>query len=221
MGSLLFSKKDTGFHIEGFPDAAKVIKLSGKLSDQLAAYALHHSDLRKALLILESINGIDPSSHVVREALWHQAIVTYIKCFRFSESRMQLDEKKIYKGDPPEAFDAFRYFVALRNKSIIHDVNSFTQCLPGAVLNERGHLPKIAKIVCMGFKGSVLGQEGYSNLHLLIRKALKWVEAKFDDVCDRITADLDAEEYDNLLNRDAITYSKPTLTDIDKARVKP
>ena len=111
-----FSKKEAGFHIEGFPDAIKVIALRRKLPRQLASYALHPSDLRKSLAILESINGQDDD--LIHEALWHQTIVVYIKCFHPSGARMQLDEKKVYRTESGEALEAFRYFLALRNKTL-------------------------------------------------------------------------------------------------------
>jgi hypothetical protein len=218
MEHLSFCKTEIGFHIEGFSDAIKVIQLDGPLAAQLAAYSLHHFDLRRALDILESINHVNADQHVTREALWHQAIVTYIKCFRPSEARGQLDERKVYKGEPPEARESFRYFLAIRNKNIVHDANSLTQCLPGAVLNKRDHEPKIAKIVCMNFVGSILGQENYSNLHLLITKALQWVNEKYDSLCDQMTRELEKENYENLLQREGMAYSKPGVDDVDKIR---
>jgi hypothetical protein len=221
MEDLRFSKTDAGFHIEGFPNAVKVIKLDGKLAAQLSSYSLHHFDLGRALSILESINEVDPEQYVIREALWHQAIVTYIKCFRPSDARYQLDEKRLYKKEPSEALEVFYYFLAMRNKNIIHDENSYTQCLPGAVINNRAQKYKIAKIVCMNVIGSDLGQETYSNLHLLITKALEWVQAKYDSLCDRLTRELEAEEYESLLEREGITYSKPSADDVHKSRAKP
>jgi hypothetical protein len=221
MEDLRFSKTDAGFHIEGFPDAVKVIKLRGKPAARLASYSLHSSDLERALSILESINKFAPDQQLVQEALWHQAIVTYIKCFRPSEARYQLSEKKVYKEESPEALEAFRYLLAVRNKNIVHDENSYTQCLPGAVLNNRNQQHKIAKIVCMNFIGLDLGQGNYSNLHLLITKALKWVKAEFDSLCDRLTCELEAEEYENLLEREGITYSKPGADGVYMSRTKP
>ena len=73
----------------------------------------------------------------------------------------------------------------------------------------------------MSVAGSVLGPENYSNLRLLIKKALQWVEARFDRLCEHITAQLEAEDYEDLLSRESIIYSKPTLADIDKARLGP
>ncbi len=112
-----FSKKDTGFHIEGFPDAVKAIKLDGKLAWQLASCSLHRYDLKNSLAILESINGIDESAHIIRELLWHQAIVTYIKCFRSGKARTRLNEKKIYREEPAEALEAFEYFTRAQTSS--------------------------------------------------------------------------------------------------------
>ena len=57
---------DSGFHINGFPDAIKVIKLYGPKAQQLSELASHRNDLQIALASLEGINGVAPESSLVR-----------------------------------------------------------------------------------------------------------------------------------------------------------
>ena len=211
------TKTMQGFQIEGFPDAIKVLKITGPKSRRLADLALHKADLDFALECLIAINQAPEEPYILHQALWRSAIVHYIKCFGRSESRFSLNPKTVYKGDVG-AFEPFKYFESLRNKHLVHDENSYAQCLPGAVLNKKGMDHKIAKIVCLSMLGDTLGQENYSNLHLLITRAREWVVAQFDQLCEVLTSELEAKPYEELLALGGITYTAPDADDVHKAR---
>ena len=66
MESFELALTDSGFHISGFPDATKVIKLSGHKAQQLSELASHRSDLLIALACLEGINDVAPDSPLAR-----------------------------------------------------------------------------------------------------------------------------------------------------------
>jgi hypothetical protein len=87
------------------------------------------------------------------------------------------------------------------------------------VLNARDCRAKIAKVICINVAGSVLGQDNYSNLHLLIKEALRWVDEKYEHLCDKITTELEDESHDSLSQRQGIIYSKPGADEINKNRV--
>lgn len=214
------TKTDTGFQIEGFPEAVKVVYISGPKARRLADLALHKADLDFAGESLEAINLVPGEPYVIRQALWRSAIVHFLKCFGVSNARFSLAEKKIYKGNAA-ALEAFRYFDDLRNKHVVHDENSYTQCLPGAILNKKDHDHKIEKIICFSAIGETLEQENYENLHLLIEVAKKWVVDQFNKLCEILTEELEAESYDALHNREPIVYKKPTVEDVDKPRPIP
>jgi len=211
------TKTEQGFHIEGFPDAVKVLRITGPKSRRLADLALHKADLDFALECLTAINQVPDEPYVLRQALWRSAIVHFIKCFGQSELRFSLDPKKVYKGDAG-AFEPYGYFENLRNKHLIHDDNSYAQCLPGAVLNKKGMDHKIAKIVCLSVIGDTLSQDNYSNLHLLVTRAREWVVAQFDELCDVLTAELEPKSYDELFGLDGITYAAPGADDVHRSR---
>ena len=107
---------ESGFHISGFPDAVKVIKLSGPKGKQISDLASHRFDLLLALDSLEGINDVPLERPLVRQSLWRSAIVHCIKCFSGSKSRSGLDPKKVFRGDS-DAMEIFRYFSSLRNKT--------------------------------------------------------------------------------------------------------
>ena len=211
------TKTAQGFHIEGFPDAVKVLRITGPKSQRLADLALHKADLDFTLECLAAINQAPEEPHVLHRALWQSAIVHFMKCFGQSESRFSLDPNKVDKGDTG-AFEPYNYFDSLRNKNLVHDDNSYAQCSPGAVLNKEGMDHKIAKIVCLSVIGETLGQENYSNLHLLVTRAREWVVAQFDELCEVLTSEFEAKPYEELLTLEGITYTAPGADDVHKRR---
>lgn len=220
MEHFAISSTESGLHIEGFPDAVKVITINGPEAKRVADLSLHKEDLEFADACLDAINQMPENPVVAREALWRSAIVHFMKCFG-SSARFQLSAPKIYKGEPPEALMAFEYFKDLRNRHFIHDENSYAQSISGAILNNGKKSYKIEKIVCFAAFGATLEQGNYCNLKLLIGKASAWVVTEFDSLCEHLTGTLEQESYEDLLARNAITYRVPTVDEISRARKAP
>ena len=210
---------DSGIHINGFPDATKVIKLSGPKAQQLSELASHRNDLQIALASLEGINGVAPESPFVRQGLWRSAVEQCMKCFSASEARSRLDPKKVFKGDS-EALEVYEYFRNLRNKHIAHDENAYSQCIPGAALNRPNSEHKIAKIVCFSAYAETLDQGNYGNLHKMVTETLSHIDARFEGLCSDLTAELEARSYGELDAMEEMTYSKPELGDIGESRAR-
>jgi len=215
------SQQESGLHIEGFPDAVKVIAVEGWRSKRLADLALHKDDLEFADSCLDAINVSPEEPFVIREALWRSAIVHFMKCFGDSGARFQLSSVKILKGELPEVSMAFEYFKDLRNKHFVHDENSYAQSLPGAILNSETKSYKIEKIVCFAAIIETLTQENYSNLKLLVQKSHSWVIAEFDQPCSALTTELEREPYESLLKRESLSFRAPTIDEIQKNRNVP
>jgi hypothetical protein len=209
---------NSNLHIEGFPDAVKLLKLGGLKAQRVADLCLHKNDLDFAADCLTALNR--SSEEVVRTALWRSAVIHYMKCFGDSTSRFQLNAGVVLKGEPQEAMHAHRYFQDLRNKHMVHDENAYMQSTPAAVLNKREVPHKVEKIVCISLTAHVLGQENYNNLKLLIDKSYSWVVVQFDELCDLLTNELEAQPYDALFAMEGVTLRIPTVDDMAKSRGK-
>jgi len=219
MERLSVTKTDSGFCIQGFPDAVKVIRINGPEGKRLSDLALHRADLEFAAACLEAINHVPDEPSVLREALWRGAIIHFMKCFG-SSLRFQLSAKKVYKGNSM-ALNAFSYFDNLRNKHVVHDENAYAQSIPGAILNKGDKPYKIEKVVCFSAMAETLCQDNYSNLHLLCQTAIAWVANEFTQLCEAQTKKLEAKSYDDLYRQEAITYTAPALDQISKKRNAP
>ena len=214
------TKIEAGLHIEGFPDAVKVVSIDGHEAKRLSDLSLHKADLEFADSCLDAINKVPEEPNIAREALWRSAIVHFLKCFGNS-ARFQLAPKKLYKKEPPEALTAFNYFKSLRNKHVVHDENSYAQSVPGAILNNGEKSYKIEKIVCFTAIGATLEQGNYGNLKLLVQKARAWVVTEFDALCERLTSNLEKLPYDELLGKESITYRVPGIDEVNHSRKQP
>lgn len=217
MENFSLSQVDGRLHIEGFPDAAAVVALNGPKARRIADLALHRADLEFANGCLDSINDVPEDPYTIQEALWRSAITHYIKCFG-DGARFQLVAEKIYRTDPPEALQAFSYFKALRNKHFIHDENSYAQADPGAILSNETKPYKIEKIVCPVMVSVTLEQASYANLKLLVEKALGWVTAEFDALCNRLSIELEAEDRQSLMARPPLIATPTNPTEINSRR---
>ncbi len=214
------SRTEAGFHIEGFPDAVKAIRLAGPMARRLADLWLHKLDLDFVADCLSEINQVPDVERVKREALWRSAIVHYAKCFGTSKARFQLSAAKIFQGEPL-GLAAHKFFTDLRDKHLVHDENSYALCFPAAVLNRGDKNYKIEKVLCLAGFIQTLNQEHWNNLKLLADKAHAWVVSEFDSVCDRFTKDLERKTYADLLARDGMTVRVPSLDEVSRTRDAP
>ena len=215
------SRTEAGLKIHGFPDGVKVIAIDGPRAQRLADLALHRSDLQFAIDCLDTINSFPENPEIAREALWRSAIVHFFKCFGDAGARFQMSVEKVLKSEGPTAMLVFNYFKSLRNKHLVHDENSYSQSLPGAVLNNGTKEYKIEKIICFATNAVTLVPENFSNLKLLTEKALKWVETEFDALCNSLTSELETVAYHELMTRTPMTFRTPAGEDLHRRRRAP
>lgn len=206
--------------IEGFPDAVKVICIETPEARKLADLALHKADLEFSLSCLNLLKTLPTDAVVVKDALWISSIASYIKCFGFSEARIHLSFKKIYKGESPIAKEVFGYFKDLRNKHMLHDENSYSQCFSGAILNNEKKEKKIEKVICLGVRVNTFSEENLAQMNHLVDNALNWVTREFDKLCERISHQLEQEPYKELLAKKSIEYKLPKVEEVSVSRKK-
>lgn len=215
MEPLRLSPQDGQLHIEGYPNAEKVVAIDGPKAQRLAHLSLHRNDLERARSYLEAIK--ETSSPILRQSAWLAAIVLFMKCFQHSIRRGQLDPKKVF-GDNVPALAAFEYFKALRNKHIVHDENDYTQARPGAIINKPSEPFKIAKIVVTTVTGETLEAPNFKNLLSLIGDASRFVEDAFGALAVVLTDELEREPREALLHRPSVQLTAPNLAAIAEPR---
>lgn len=213
----LIQPDSSTLHIEGFPDAVKVIAVHGQLAMQLADLALHRADLIRADEYLNGINLVQ--EEFLREGLMVAALVRFCKCFGENRARttVRLDAKAIF-GAHKDGWDTYNFFNKVRNKHVVHDENSFSQASVGAALTKRGAPYKIEKVFSFAVNSDLVTQEFFSNLELLIKIAQKWVDAEIERINREVTRELELESYETLLARDALQLMPADLTKFGEKR---
>lgn len=212
------------FHVDGFPDAVKLISISDLVpnrSRELSDIASCRLDLVFAKACLDSLRTAQNPSPVLQDALWRGAIIYYCKCFAQRGSRRPLPYTKILPVIPDseaQPREIHKYFLALRNRHLVHDENAWLQVLAGAVVAAPGKGYNIEKIICAGFQGQTFDGANFGNLYLLIENALTWVGARFDTLCEDITEELGKLSRETLLSQPDLKYRAPEAKEINSPR---
>jgi hypothetical protein len=187
---VVISHETKTLEINGVPDAVMTVALTGVQAQWLADLTLHNTDMLFAQSCLNEINK-HLDNELVRTALWNSAIISYMKCFN-TGIRQILPERKMYQV---QALGEHDYFKALRNKNIAHDENPFNQCHPIAMVNNGTKSYKVESILAMQIEVATLEHSTFNNLMLLIRQALKWIDAEQAKSRALLTAELEAIDY--------------------------
>lgn len=206
--------------VEGLPaDVVGIVSISQLLPEQsfeLSSLSGHRLDLSFAKTCLSLINATDDEG---RQALWRAAVVYYCKCFSQTskhnptnqatpESRVgrkPLNPNKTLRGDP-EGQARHYDFIALRNGHLVHDENLFLKALPAVAIASANKSYNIEKVICATVEGETLHQSNFSNLNLLIERALSWVNSQSDKLCIYITKELEKIPREMLLSQPEVKY---------------
>ena len=221
MENIIFELNDDTKDIDlsGFPNAQKVISLTGVNAQKITDLMLHKSDLEFAEKCLKIVND-NSRDDFERGTFWRMAVIYFIRCFTKNDARVSTLSIKDVIGSDLEGQKVFEVFRHLRNKNVAHDENSINRCIPGAVINKLGQPHIIERVITISFYGETFCEENVSNLSLLIKEANRYIETKYDSVCEKITEELESVEYNELISRDRLSYQKFDYKDIDKNRLK-
>ena len=210
-------------HIEGYPTADRLVALETETGRAIEDYLLHHKDLTAAFDIaqllgnlikgnLPQLGSLNTDRWVV--PIWTAVIQKYYGCFSSSARTIKLDANEVFASEDPLALENHQYFKDLRDKHFVHDVNSFTQSVVGAVLEADGTVVDILRI---HFEGQ-LGINDFQNLINLIDTARKYVNQQMEALVDKARKEIEALPPEDRLRLPQIEYSKPEVKDVAKRR---
>jgi len=225
MESFSVSVNNGNIEIIGIPDADSVYKIPKSLAKDLTDLSFHMVDLSISMESLNYIlNNQNLNNSLVSESLWRSAIIHLVKCFTHqvtgggNGSRAKLDESIIFLKLDPLALESFKYFKALRNKHIVHDENSYLQCLPGVVLNDGSKNYQVEKIICANFLAVTLDQPNFNNLYNLVKATQDYVTNLFDDECAQLTSTFESYSKEKFEEMERLEFTIPTLQEMKKPR---
>jgi hypothetical protein len=222
MEHLQMTRSPTGVHVEGFPDADRIVRVeTGGDARRLADMGAHLTDLEFARECLRAINETRLDQRIIRTALWRSAIVHFAKCFGDNNARGQLTRAQVYGAKEQNSKLVFDYFINLRRKHVVHDDNGFLQTIPIAVVNKEGVTPRIPKVACATVVADTLDQSHWANLDTLITRAIVYVAEQVDELCARIAIRLEAEDRKSLATYPTFDQlSIPAASDVGSTRAR-
>jgi hypothetical protein len=127
---------------------------------------------------------------------------------------VRLNPESIYAEQ--SARDSLQFFTDPRNKSSLHDGNSYTQRQVLAPINSGNKPNKVEGIIAVNLFFDVRGVENQRSLRRLLEDAQRWVAQEFDSLRDTIKTDLEQMSYDELTKQPDAKFLVPTVGDMRK-----
>jgi hypothetical protein len=186
--------------------------VEGPIARRMIDLQLHKLDLIFVSDCLRLLTHQHVTHTIESEAIWTAAMVRFFKCFSGTGGgRSQLSYKRVFKAEPSEAMVSFTRLETLRNKTLVHDQNSFMQGKLGVPIafppNAR---PRMGPPVFLSFTATTLDDESVSNLTLLTQCAIKWIEVEYAEKEKLLVADLIKEKATDLVARGVVTWTSPS-----------
>jgi hypothetical protein len=204
-------------HVEGYPDAERLVKLSTTIGKRLADMRLHQSDLEFCERVLQIMGNAIPTaepSNDLSRALWICALTKFYSCFGNSGSRAELNPKKVYAGSP-DALKAFHYYKHIRNKNVVHDENNYAYATTGVVLGSGGDVEDILSLQAQIMTDN---RENGQNLYNLVDAARKYVSSQVNAILAKAFAEAHALSPEQRKALPAMQFSAPVPGDEAKRR---
>jgi hypothetical protein len=206
-------------HIEGYPTAKHVYKITTPLAGRLAALRLHGSDLDFCSYTMQKLFALgEPSEKEEdtiikdREIFLTTVLVKFFGCFSSSEARFKLSED-IYKNTP-HAMEAFLFAKNLRNKHTVHDENNCHFSVTCAVLDDKDDLIDILSFKSQFYTDAAF----YRNLSNLIQDAQKYVASQIEQALKMLFDEIRAMPATERSAFPNIEHKFPSSADLGKTR---
>lgn len=181
--------------------------------------SLHLSDLEVTLSWLELLVHKHTQRTPEADALWTAALTMFFKCFQESKSRVMLNAALVLANEPEEGRAQFAVLKSLRNKTVVHDENSYTQ---GAVLvpidNPDGPVAKRGSPAVTLFKASTLDDWHISNLRLLTLASITYVNSAIAAASAEVEAYLCSVSRADLVAAGPYLYTSPSVETVNRRR---
>ena len=171
-------------------NALQPVHLAGHLAKRVADLSLHQYDLSFCERILTTYGSkfVDEYDDLTL-ALWIAVLTKFISCFQGwgSDARRSLDGHKVYRSDA-KAFEHFKFVMALRNKHIVHDVNSHYGANAFAWLEQDGDVRQVGTMIIVARIDPTL----VAAMRDLVERAQEHVHVAIGDAGEKLLAEVQA-----------------------------
>lgn len=189
MGPTGFSFDQGRLHVDGYPDARKLVEWPSEIGHRLAGLRLHQSALKFCEDAMQEFGIIKESHPLAAEAALIGIVSRYFSCFGRNEACARLNEDQIFHG-MPKAKECFEYWKGIRDNHIIHDESELSELRTGIVLGQSSDVLDILSLQARPYLAS--DKELVQLLFNLIAHTHKKVLELIDDVLERAFVEVGA-----------------------------
>lgn len=201
-----FSLDQGRIHIEGYPDARKVVEWYSQIGHSLACLRLHQSSLKFCEDAMQEFGTIKDTRPLAAEAALIGIVARYFSCFGRNEASAPLRPDQIFHG-MPEARECFDFWEDVRNNYLVHDKSELTMLRTGIVL---GQSSEVLDIVSLAARPYLTSEKRWVQLLFdLIVHTQKKVAEKIDDLLKRAFAEANALSVEQREALAEIIYTVP------------
>lgn len=202
-----------------------IYKLEGPIARRMIDLQLHRFDLEFVAACLKLL--LPHHTPVIeREAIWNAAMVRFFKCYASPAvgGRTQLSATKVFRSEPAAAMVSFVRLETLRNKTLVHDENSWTQGKLGVGIKTD---PATGKkfiglpLFYMSFVATTLDDEHLSNLALLTQCAIRWIDKEYKTLEIELVERLKQGSAATLIAAGPLTYTAPSHETAGQSKLPP
>jgi hypothetical protein len=186
----------------------------GLLATRVADLSLHQYDISFCERILKEYGSkfVNEYSDLLL-ALWIAVLTKFFSCFR-TGTRSNLKEDEVYSSNPKE-LDDFNLLLALRNKHIVHNVNSLYGAEAFAWREQNGDVRYVAAMVFAARIDPTL----VAAMRTLVERAQEYLHIAIGDAGEALLAEVKAMTPEARAALPKSVYLlRPTEGDIKKAR---
>lgn len=218
--TISLQKVESGENLRVLPEGqAPMYSVHHESARRWVDLSLHLADLEVTLGWLELLTHKHTQATPEADALWTAALTMFFKCFKRSESRSKLDAAVVLANEPEEGRAQFSILEALRDKTVVHDENSYTQ---GAVLvpiaSPDGPVARVGPPFVTLFMASTLDDWHISNLRLLTLASIAYVKSAMAEVSADVEAYIRSASRSDLVAAGPYIYKSPSVAAASRSR---
>jgi hypothetical protein len=206
---------DGRLHIDGYPDAKKLVELNSHVGHRLACLRRHQSALKFCQDAMQDFAATRNSHPLLAEAALIGIAARYFSCFGYNEASAPLVAERVFKGTP-DARKCFEHWKAIRDSHFIHDQSDLLSLRTGIVFGPNLEVQDI--LLLLAGPNVARDAEHAQLLFNLIDHTLKHASDEIGAVLERAFGEARAMTADERDALPEISYVAPRPEDVNKIR---
>ena len=171
--------------------------------DKYTSYFLHKDDFEKSVNFLMCVSADKPG--IINKALFITALNYYLKCFKYSKSRIKIDIDDFCGNGTWQKTD-LAYFEALRDRHYMHDENGMTEVTAFLLVNPETDPERTGPASVVWNRVEL----DYYNESDRLRKLVGWSIINVESIMDIISSSINTR-YKNKQRSELLSFGDPHI----------